>query len=67
MKPRDPIAQLPTHEVINMPPHIGDQHLWRDDQALRRWTEIQGGAGHADHLAQAALTHVPNTQEMPGT
>ena len=24
MTPRDPIAHLPTHEVTNMPPHLGD-------------------------------------------
>ena len=37
MKPRDPIAQLPTHEVLNMPPYMGDQDLWADDRALRHW------------------------------
>jgi len=37
MKPRDPIADLPTHEVINMPPYIGDQNLWADDRAMRHW------------------------------
>ena len=42
MKPRDPIAHLPTHEVINMPPHMGDQDLWADDNALRHWTMLQG-------------------------
>jgi len=51
MKPRDPIAQLPTHEVINMPPYLGDQDLWQDDRALRHWTNITGGAAHADHMA----------------
>lgn len=64
MKPRAPIAQLPTHEVINMPPHIGDQHLWTDDQALRHWTTVQGGAVHADHLAQVGqLTGLDETFE----
>lgn len=34
MAPLRPIAALPTHEVTNMPPHLGDQDLWRDDAAL---------------------------------
>ena len=64
MKPRDPIAQLPTHAVINMPPHRGDQNLWMDDQALRQWTDVQGGAGHTDHLAQVGrLTGLDETFE----
>ena len=32
---RDPIARLPTHEVTNMPPHMGNQNLWQDDYALQ--------------------------------
>ena len=52
MKPRDPIALLPTHEVVNMPPHLGDQDLWGDDEPLRAWTAGLGGDGHAEHLAR---------------
>ncbi|MEM9471000.1 MAG: acyl-CoA dehydrogenase family protein [Pseudomonadota bacterium] len=52
MKPRDPIANLPTHEVTNMPPHMGDQDLWADDLALREWTKASGGGGHGEHLAR---------------
>ena len=52
MKPRDPIALLPTHEVVNMPPHLGDQDLWGDDEPLRAWTAALGGDGHAEHLAR---------------
>ena len=67
MKPRKPIAQLPTHEVINMPPHMGDQDLWRDDRSLHHWTKIQGGAGHADHLANAGqLAGLDETFEKAG-
>lgn len=51
MKPREPIANLPTHDVINMPPHMGDQNLWADDRALRQWTQAQGGGEHTEHLA----------------
>ncbi|WP_370402171.1 acyl-CoA dehydrogenase family protein [Sulfitobacter sp. JB4-11] len=52
MQPRSPISQLPTHDVTNMPPHMGDQHLWQDDRALRHWTQQFGGDVHRDHLAQ---------------
>jgi putative acyl-CoA dehydrogenase len=45
------MAQLPTHEVINMPPHLGDQDLWADDRALHQWTARLGGEAHKDHLA----------------
>ncbi len=51
MKPRSPIAELPTHEVLNMPPHMGDQNLWSDDQALREWAISQGGTDHIAHMA----------------
>tara|TARA_R110002096_G_scaffold201392_4_gene385887 strand:+ start:2784 stop:4448 length:1665 start_codon:yes stop_codon:yes gene_type:complete len=64
MKPRDPIAVLSTHEVTNMPPHMGDQDLWADDRALRHWTSRQGGAIHADHLAHVGqLTGLDDTFE----
>ena len=53
MKLRDPIARLPTHEVANMPPHMGDQDLWADDEPLRFWTATLGGSVHARHLADA--------------
>ena len=67
MTPRDPIAQLPTHEVINMPPHMGDQDLWQDDRALRHWTQVEGGAGHIDHLAHVGrLTGLDETFEKAG-
>jgi len=67
MTPRDPIAQLPTHEVINMPPHMGDQDLWQDDRALRHGTKVEGGAGHIDHLAHVGrLTGLDETFEKAG-
>jgi putative acyl-CoA dehydrogenase len=53
MKPRNPISELPTHSVFNMPPHIGDQDLWANDRALRHWTGVFGGAQHEAHLAHA--------------
>ncbi len=53
MKPRHPISSLPTHEVINTPPHMQDQNLWTDDIALREWTLLQGEAKATDHLENA--------------
>lgn len=51
MKPRNPISSLPTHDITNMPPHMGDQDLWADDIALREWTDCQGGGAHSAHMA----------------
>lgn len=64
MTPRDPISHLPTHQVINMPPHMGDQDLWGDDRALRHWASHMGGAGHAGHFAHVGhLTGLDETFE----
>lgn len=52
MNKRGAISELPTHEVVNMPPYIGDQDLWKNDQALREWSLAQGGESHTDHLAK---------------
>ncbi|MDP6345176.1 MAG: acyl-CoA dehydrogenase family protein [Alphaproteobacteria bacterium] len=51
MRPRNPIANLPTHEVINMPPHMGDQDLFASDAALREGLEREGAGWAADHVA----------------
>ena len=51
MIPLRPLAALPTHEVTNMPPHLGDQDLWRDDAVLREGVEREGGAWARDRLA----------------
>ena len=64
MPPRHPIAQLPTHEVTNMPPHMGDQDLWADDIVLRDWSTVHGVARHADHFARVGqLTGLDETFE----
>ena len=64
MTPRDPIAHLPTHEVINMPPHMGDQDLWGNDRALKHWESHMGGAIHAGHFAHVGhLTGLDETFE----
>ena len=44
---------LPTHEVINTPPHIADQNLWAADTALQSWSTSQGAAHHDSKLANA--------------
>jgi putative acyl-CoA dehydrogenase len=74
MPPLKPRASLPTHEVTNMPPHLGDQDLWQGDRALREGVEREGGGWAADKLsafgklagaattfekADAANKHVP--------
>ena len=51
MTPFRPRAELPTHEVTNMPPYIGDQDLWADDRALREAVAREGAAGHTATLA----------------
>jgi putative acyl-CoA dehydrogenase len=53
MRPKNPQFDLPTHEVINTPPHIGDQDLWGMDSALRRWTASQGAGHHSGTLSIA--------------
>ncbi len=51
MSPRTPIANLPTHEVTNMPPHIGDQDLWASDMALQEGIAREGGLWAKTRLA----------------
>lgn len=52
MTPQKPLAQLPTHDVINMPPHMGDQDLWQDDVALQESVRREGaGWAEADMAA----------------
>ena len=51
MIPVKPLAQLPTHDVTNMPPHLGDQNLWQDDAALREGIVREGACWAQDHLA----------------
>ena len=45
MLPQNPQNQLGTHEVLNMPHHLGDQDLWSQDQALQFWTHAFHGGG----------------------
>jgi putative acyl-CoA dehydrogenase len=46
-----PLASLPTHEVTNMPPHLGNQDLWAGDDALKEGVTREGGGWAADKLA----------------
>ncbi len=43
MIPIKPLANLPTHDVTNMPPHLGDQDLWGGDAVLRECVLREGG------------------------
>ena len=51
MKPLKPSARLHTHDVTNMPPHMGNQDLWSADPILRAGVAREGGGWAADHLA----------------
>ncbi len=51
LSPQKPIADLPTHEVINMPPHMGDQDLFATDLALREGLDREGAGWAKDHVA----------------
>ncbi|MGI9426505.1 MAG: acyl-CoA dehydrogenase family protein [Hyphomicrobiaceae bacterium] len=52
MRPRSPIATLSTHDVTNMPPHLGDQDLWASDMALRETVDREGADWALDRLAR---------------
>ncbi|MDP6873700.1 MAG: acyl-CoA dehydrogenase family protein [Alphaproteobacteria bacterium] len=52
MIPLKPLATLPTHEVTNMPPLLGDQDLWLGDTALREGVAREGGAWAEERLAE---------------
>ena len=52
MPPLNPQANLPTHDVLNMPPHLGDQDLWGEDIALQEAVAREGGAWAKAHLAK---------------
>ena len=49
MIPRKPLASLSTHEVTNMPPHLGDQDLWQSDDALQEGI-VRNGASWAESI-----------------
>lgn len=52
MKPFKPRAELGTHEVTNMPPHMGDQDLWASDAALREGVTRERGGWAAAQLSE---------------
>ncbi len=54
--PRAPLSSLPTHDVFNMPPPIGDQDFWAGDTALRHWTTAMGADWATDKLAAAGAS-----------
>lgn len=51
MHPLSPRSQLPTHDVLNMPPYLGDQDLWGEDSVLRDTVEREGAGWASAHLA----------------
>lgn len=52
MIPRTPQASLATHEVVNMPPHLGDQDLWLSDRTLREGIAREGASWVEPRLAE---------------
>ncbi len=56
MRHHKPIADLPTHEVTNMPPHMGDQDLWASNAALREAVAREGADWARDKLAALGST-----------
>ena len=57
-----PIKQLPTHEVENMPPYMGNQDLWKNDKNLRDAVNREG-AGWAEKKL-SAFGHLMGSTEM---
>jgi len=51
MLPVNPLSELATHDVINTPPHLGDQDLWSGDTALQEAVKREGASWAAEHLA----------------
>ena len=49
--PLRPRAALATHEVFNMPPHLGDRDLWAGDAALRDGVRREGAAWAEGRIA----------------
>ena len=49
--PLRPRAALATHDVFNMPPHLGDRDLWTEDAALREGVRREGAAWAEERIA----------------
>lgn len=52
MNIRSPISSLPTHEVTNMPPPLGDQDLYGNDLALQEGLRREGGEWASKTVAE---------------
>lgn len=57
-----PIKQLPTHEVENMPPYMGNQDLWKNDKNLRDAVDREGAGWAEKNLS--AFGHLMGCTEM---
>jgi len=57
-----PIKQLPTHEVENMPPYIGNQDLWKNDKNLRDAVNREGAGWAEKNLS--VFGHLMGCTEM---
>ena len=51
-----PIKQLPTHEVENMPPYMGNQDLWKNDKiTFKRIKICQTIASQLQHFYMSII------------
>ena len=57
-----PIKQLPTHEVENMPPYMGNQDLWKNDKNLRDAVNREGAGWAEKNLS--VFGHLMGCTEM---
>ena len=57
-----PIKQLPTHEVENLPPYMGNQDLWKNDKNLRDAVNREGAGWAEKNLS--AFGHLMGCTEM---
>ena len=57
-----PIKQLPTHEVENMPPYMGNQDLWKNDKNLREAVNREGAGWAEKNLS--AFGHLMGCTEI---
>ena len=52
MKPHKPLTSLPTHEVQNMPPYLGDQDLYSYDLPLQEGLRREGAGWSEDQTSR---------------
>ena len=65
MNPRNPLTSLPTHEVANQPPPLGDYNAFADDQPLREAIAREAPPWVAEYLHKlGAQTGSQHSREL---